>query len=525
MRRRIFFLALLGFCCALVLFCPAPGNDGTKTVVILSLADLHGRLDPALELRAEGDGRDVVERGGLAGVASVAEAMRLKHPGAVLFVCCGDDFGGPYFLKFRGRATCSLLSRIGVDVGTLGNHELDIGASTLADALSCCDFPIVESNVVLKPHTPLSEKLVDYRVFERGGVRIGVLGLLGPGLCLPARDGAGVEVRPDLVSEARRAARELRRKERVDLVVALTHAGIEADMTIARRVGEIDLICGGHSHIVLPRGDELVFRHRGGRSTIVTHPGSYGRTLGVLKLGIRRGRIVSHDWEPVSIDARVPIERSVETLLESFRKGLPEETVLTATQVPVDLQRAALRTGEAAIGDFICDSLRCRLGVDIVLLNGGAFRGDRVIPPGPVTTRDIDAMLPFEDRIVVLRLRGSVVREALEHGISALPEPFGGFLQVSGLRFVVNEGGAPGGRILTVEAEGGDGGYGPLGTDRFYRVAVNDFLAGGGDGYSMMEGAEILSRSEGLLTETVEEILETEPEIAPAVDGRIRIER
>jgi len=532
---RVLLIFLLVFCCY------GFKNVRQSTVVILSFNDLHGQIDPFIEEEEKEGSKEKVELGGCSRIASLIRSAKSRYPHAVLTVSSGDNLLGPYFNRLQGQAIGTILSSMGLDVATLGNHDFDQGETMLARALAFCRFPIVVSNLkITTDKRPLAGRISEYRVFERSGVKIGVFGIITPALPLLSGGAKDIKVKADFTAEAHRIAEILRRKEGVDIVVALTHIGLEEDEKLAEAVEGLDVICGGHTHDSLFKGDEVVIRHPNGRSTIITQAGSLGRYLGFLELTIRNGRIVEHLWEPIRIDTGIPEDPEVEELIRSFRNRMPEKRTLTVCTVPLDCRMLTVRSREAAAGDLVCDAVREYFKVDIALQNGGGIRGDAILPAGPLSDKDLDTLLPFGNPVVILKLKGSVIKQALERSVASWPKPAGAFLQESGLRYQVQPGRKPqelrsedtaaepasppfpGERIAKAEVEQQDGSFQPLSSENVYTVAVNGFLASGGDGYFMFKNAESAAPTNTSVYEAVKSILAARPEISPAPDGRIQ---
>ena len=157
---------------------------------------------------------------------------------------------------------------------------------------------------------------------------------------------------------------------------------------------------------------------------------------------------------------------------------------------------------------------------DVALINGGGIRGDRIVPAGPLSRRDVVAMLPFANVVVSVELTGRALRTALEQGLARLDREGGGFLQVSGLTLTLDPSRPVGQRVVAVEVGGA-----PLDAERRYQVAVVDYVANGGDGITAFrEGQMIVDAESGpLAAEVLLQAVAAAGTIAPAVDGRIRI--
>ena len=144
------------------------------------------------------------------------------------------------------------------------------------------------------------------------------------------------------------------------------------------------------------------------------------------------------------------------------------------------------------MGDLIADGMKKAVGADLAITNGGGIRGDKVYPAGSkITRKDILTELPFGNKTVMLELTGAQVEEALENGVSEIEKGAGRFPQVSGLTFTVDKAKPAGDRVSDVAANGA-----PLDPAKAYKVATNDYMAGGGDGYKVFKGTKMLVNPE-----------------------------
>jgi 2',3'-cyclic-nucleotide 2'-phosphodiesterase (5'-nucleotidase family) len=161
-------------------------------------------------------------------------------------------------------------------------------------------------------------------------------------------------------------------------------------------------------------------------------------------------------------------------------------------------------------------------GADVAIMNGGGIRGDRKYEAGQILTkRDVLTELPFGNKLMVLELTGADLKAALENGVWYGEKAEGRFAQVSGLRLVAKRDAVPGNRLTAIEIGGA-----PLDPARLYKVAVNDFLASGKDGYDMLpSGKVLLDANEGPLVATVVmDTIKAAGTVSPMVEGRIRFE-
>jgi len=183
-----------------------------------------------------------------------------------------------------------------------------------------------------------------------------------------------------------------------------------------------------------------------------------------------------------------------------------------------------------------CVNLREHFNTDVALYNGGGIRGDYMLPAGPITSMDVETILPFGNKAVVVNIPGAMLRQALEHSVAQLPQPWGGFLQVSGLRMRVDPRTLPHkipgtlpatsseNRITSVEIQGRDGAYHPLDSGTLYRIVTNSFLAGGGNGYYHFKNAQTEQPTRMLIRTIIMGRLAAQPQHRFTTDDRITMQ-
>jgi 5'-nucleotidase/UDP-sugar diphosphatase len=191
------------------------------------------------------------------------------------------------------------------------------------------------------------------------------------------------------------------------------------------------------------------------------------------------------------------------------------------TEVELDSRSATVRSQEAAIGNLIADALRLATNADVAVTNGGGIRGNKVYPAGTrLTHRDVLTEMPFGNTVNVVEISGEDLLEALEAGVSQLEARQGRFPQVSGLTFVVDRAARVGSRVSAVQVNGR-----PLDSAARYRVATNNFMAVGGDGYgALTRGRTLVGGTDGLLlTSAVVDHIQRLGAVRAGVEGRIVI--
>lgn len=493
------------FLCAFFLI----GAANAAELTILHTSEHHGTVQPIEEGPYKG-------LGGVPRRAALIEKIR-KEAKNVLLVDSGDlVIGTAMSSVFRGAPDIAAMSLMRYDAQALGNHDFDFGLDHLRELKKSARFPFLCTN--MKPKR--SGICEPYAIKNVGGLRIGIIGLLG-GKTFPDFFEASVVKELDArepVGAARAAVAAL--KGRVDLIVAVTHEETEEDLALLESVDGINVIVGGHT----PGFDGFIAR--GGKDPIRGRAATTGpvfvkshqqaRTLGRLDLTVDRG-IRSAEAVNIPIDASLPEEPKVAALVADYARRLEGETnrVMGRTQVDLEGESEAVRTRETNFGDLLADMMLKQTGAEVAFVNGGAIRG--TIPAGPVTFKQVMRTLPYNDSLVTVRLTGAELRKALENSVSRMPET-GRFLQVAGLSFVFDAAAPPGARVKQIHVGGA-----PLNSERDYTVAVNSFVAAGGDGFSMFPQARGRTEHQTMLRDLLAKALESEP-VDVRTDGRIRVE-
>ncbi|HCA40879.1 MAG TPA: hypothetical protein DEP01_04865 [Aminobacterium sp.] len=510
MRKR-FGRGLLAFCLVLILAVGAFAADGSVT--LLTLNDIHSHIYPYTISQTVNGEKVKVEVGGLARASTVIHKEKGQDPGNVFALEMGDINEGPLFFFFKGLAEIRALNLAGIDVGTLGNHEFDLGPSVLEDVMRYARFPFTVANL----HTKLSifQNLYHPYVIKEAanGLRVGFFGLIAPELASVTSGSRDFTVGQDLVAEAKRMV-SLLQKEDCDVIVAMTHTGIYADRAIAESVKGIHIITGGHTHTLLETPE--IVTGPDGWKTMIAQAGSMGRYIGVANVSVKNGALDTDNskWKARELVASIPLDRRVSILVNPFQQKLDEQLSepIGMMNQDADATKAAVRQREAGIGNFIADALRWNGQTQIGLMNGGSIRGDKVYPAGEVSYKTLYELLPYGNTLIRFTLTGEQIRDILEISGSALIKegeeydgnlrtPSGGFLQVSGLKVtydlsrkpaIINNDGeriSVGERVVDVQVENSDGTWSPLESASIYTITTNDWVGLGGDKYYVLKMA------------------------------------
>jgi 5'-nucleotidase len=302
MNRRIFvknsLIALAGIAAGQSTLMAAP--DKIK-LLILHTNDVHSRIEPF----PLGSGRNA-GKGGVARRKTVIDNYRKKYDN-VLLLDAGDAFQGtPYFNYFGGELEYKLMSKLGYDATTLGNHDFDNGIAGLERNLPHTNFPILISNYDFRNNS-LKDRFKPYTIFVKEGIRIGVFGLGIDFKGLVSEELHGKTIYNDPIASAREMVQELNR-QKCDLIICLSHLGYKynnnapSDIVLAQKVSGIDLIIGGHTHTFLDH--PIVIKNDEGFQTLVNQVGFAGINLGKIEFTFDRKKLT----KDVTGSASIPID-------------------------------------------------------------------------------------------------------------------------------------------------------------------------------------------------------------------------
>lgn len=475
--------------------------QAADTLVILHTNDTHARLEPFAPAS------DAAPIGGMIRIATLVDELREDNRKNVLLLDAGDAWHGTNIANmFEGRPVVEVMNLMVYDAMTLGNHDFNYGQTALAERQEEAVFPVLAANVLRETTgEPIGFSAV---IKPIGDLKVGIIGLTTPDtpFVTHPKNVVGLTL-DDPIERAKSLAGYLR--PQVDVVIALTHLGIDADEELAAAVPEIDVIVGGHSHT---RIEEPVVVG----STYIVQAGEHAQELGYLEITVEGGQVTDVSRKLVPVDAEVVDHADATKVVEKWGQELKEklgQKVGTAA-ILLDGERANVRTQETNLGDLVTDIMRKTVDADLAVNNGGGIRAS--INAGPITIGDIYTVLPFDNTLVKVEMWGRDLLDALEHSVRLYPEQNGGFLQVSGLEFMFDPSREPGTRVIDVTICGE-----ALNLDKVYTVATNDFIAAGGDGYSMFESATIIVETGEMLRDAVVSYVIGEGTIAPDVEGRI----
>jgi 5'-nucleotidase/UDP-sugar diphosphatase len=437
---------------------------GPVALTILDTNDVHGHYlpEPAEWLP------DRPLYGGFVRLEQEVRAIRASRPAdAVLLLDGGDQLTGTPLTDLevdgsRGGAMHALFAALHYDAWAVGNHEFDKGLDNLSAYTA--NHPVLPLSANLRglDGAPLLPRQEASHVFVKKGVRIGVIGLTTQGLrtLMNKADFARLQ----LQGEVDAAAAEVARLDPVtDLILVLSHIGVENDVALAERVHGIDLIVGAHSHTRLESAKKV-------GDTWIVQAGSYGRELGVVDLTVGDDAIASFEWhlhELAPDTATVPPDPALQALVESYRARIDEVYGEVVSTAPATLGHDYHH--ESPLGRWITDALRDGTGADVAFYNGGGLRAD--LSAGPVTRGMLFNCFPFGNAVMSFHIDGSTLMGIVLGNLAADFDESRGFLSTSGLTWTWRvRDGAP--EVVDVRVGGA-----PLELTRSYTAVTTSYIA------------------------------------------------
>ena len=507
----------------ILLFLSADLFAGQKEITIIHTNDLHSHIlgfSPNLDYRPDMTGGDET-KGGLARVATAMKREKEKRNHPVLVLDGGDFLMGSLFhmLAREEAMELRLMKDMGYDALTLGNHEFDLRPKGLARILHSAAAkggmpPIVFSNAVFSKESDRDDALEaafnqglvkPYKVLEKGGMKIGIFGVMGKDAAEKSPFASPVTFR-DPIETSREMVKALREKEKVDMVICLSHSGvreaksISEDEALAHKVPGIDVIVGGHSHTRLEKPIVI-------NSTLILQASAYGKCVGVLDLLWESGKVRQKTYRLIDIDSSISgdiaLQKKIDSFLEAIDRDVLQKVNLTSKKVigqsAFDL---TIKEEESNLGNLIADAIRWWVNkhdsdpgdprTKVVAIESNGLIRDNLLQgkTGALAVTDVFAAIPLgigmDDTmgypLISSYFYASEIKKALEVLTSVYPRKGSSyFLQVSGLKFTYNPRRVIFDRVTDIWLGSEEEGYLPLdyseSNKTLYRIATNIYNA------------------------------------------------
>ena len=459
----------------------APLSTRDSTLLrVLTTSDLHGQLEPRVWDWSQN--RPV---GGVAALKPWLDSLAHACGCASVRLDAGDEMQGTLLSNSTfGRGTIDALNALSIDAAAIGNHEFDWSLDTLRARMSQAKYPFLSANITNAVGTARPDWATPWKLVTKSGVKIAVIGLTTTETptSTAARNiqglafGDGAPAIKRYLPEARAAA---------DFVIVVAHVGALCDsstgggnsaachgeiLDVARQLdsGSVDLIVAGHTHIrvnTVVHGIPIVEAQSSGRSVGIV---DFVRTGGRREV---RVQLVTPYADQVKPDV------ALTDALGHQQQAVRNLTERVVARLKIPLKRAG---DEYGLGRLIADAQRAAGRADVAIMNNGGIRAD--LPEGTINWGQVYQVQPFQNRLLRLTVKGSVLEEALEQCVAGkdhLPD-----CHIAGAEVWYDAGKEPGKRVSRVRVSGND-----LDKNRTYTLVVNDFTATGGSGFRMLVGS------------------------------------
>lgn len=501
----------------LFLLCACAGKERQENIVILYTNDVHCAAD---------------ENIGYAGLAAYKKQMEKKTP-YVALVDCGDAIqGGTIGLLSKGEYPVQMMNRVGYDFAVLGNHEFDYGMERLASLLEMAQATYLDCNIRYTGDGENALAAVEpYKIVSYGDTEVAFIGVCTPENITSSSpsyfcdesgafvyDFYGGDGGEAFYRQIQETVDECRGKG-ADYVIMLAHLGTDersAPFRSTDLIGQtegVDAVLDGHSHSVIPC---QVMKNKKGEEVLLSSTGTELSHIGQLVItpdGMMTAGLLTYTEKDAEMEAYIA------EIKASFAADMQKVVGQSEVSLSISSEKGIrmVRNRETAIGDFCADAYRVVSGADAAIVNGGGIRAD--LPVGEITYEDILAVYPYGNTLCVVEASGQDILDALEvanrevqketdDGENPVGEN-GGFLQVSGVRFVVDtsvpttvqmdENGmfvscGENRRVKEVEILQKDGSYAAIDPQGTYTLASQNYLLKqGGDGLNLFTDHEFLS--------------------------------
>jgi 5'-nucleotidase/UDP-sugar diphosphatase len=479
----------------------AEGPD-LRTVTVVSTNDFHGALVGSVQSFSHGD-----MVGGADWVAGYLNIVRQENPDGILYLDAGDMMQGTLISNyFYGASTIDAFNHMGLAAMAIGNHEFDWGQEVLQERYDQANFPFLGANIFYKKETGNPDEghggrphwAKPYIVREVKGIKVGIIGIANPET--PSITNP-VNVANLMFTDPVQAVNDVLPKaeaEGATMIVVDAHIGgfypaFEEgikEFACGLDPDKVDLIVSGHTH---SRIDDVIC----GIPVIQAYSSGTAFARVDFSVDAQTGEVASYNMnssatttyqtyygEPATYkrwDTGERVEVVPDPEVQAIVEDYEEQIAAIKNQVIGETTAAITRDyrHESVMGDWVTDIMRASdPNIDFAFTNSGGLRTD--IDAGPITFGEVFESQPFDNTLVVVELDGNEVRQVLEEGITGAH----GLVQVSGLQFTFDYDAPVGSRIVgdVINLNTGL----PLDLSATYQVAVNDFMANGGDDYDTL---------------------------------------
>ena len=467
-KKFLLVLALVAVVLFLVLR-PRSNNEGEQTqttkqtesqsvagdaeIVILSVNDMHASIDQFPKF------------------AAMVDSLRAIYPDLLLFSAGDNRTGNPVNDQYEpvNYPMIELMNRTGFDLCTVGNHEWDANIDALHDDIERAKFPFLCANVSFPADVDLD--IEPYETFDFQGIKMAVVGLI------EVRHDDIPGTHPDNVARVnfKRPGVVLPEYQRLrngnDVVILLSHCGLEDDMVLAQANPWLDVIIGGHSHTLVEHPSLT-------NGVLITQSGSHLRYATLVKIKVKDHKVVAKEGIVLNVNAVRNENAEIKRVVNEFNDA-------PALNEAIAVAKTKFETPEE-LGSMLCDAIREGSGADFAFQNTGVVRVN-YLKKGPITIKDVYNIDPFNNEVIVFQMTGAQLKKFI---LNTYRKNGGYPSYVSGMKYTVN------GENNTVWIDDAS-----FSTHNVYKVAMNSYMASTVNIESVDDGYSTFKTSEEMMIE------------------------
>ena len=501
-------------------------EESSDDIIILHLNDVHCGVNDNI---------------GYDGFILYRDELSKKNPN-IIIVDVGDHIqGGILGSVSDGSAIIKIMNKVGFDVAILGNHEFDYGIEQLSKLSENITSKYISSNFCYKKNKTSVYK--PYKIIEKGGKKIAFIGVLTPltftkTYLSTLRDSNGDPIydfltdnnTQELYDRIQENINKVRKEEGADYVILLTHIGMELEKYtsdgLLSKIENVDAVLDGHTHLIY----NTTTKDMKSKDIHISQTGTKLQSIGKLILkndGTIISEIIQVITEPSDTTNAIKLTRGgnevwvnkdmnnfINNIFSEYEGelnilyGNSEYDLIIRPEGTIDSHFIYCRYQECTVGNLLADAFKNAGNSDAAIVNGGAIKSN--INKGNLTRSQLMEVAPYFNNIIVKRLPGQCILDALEFGISKHPTESGGFPQVSGISYDIDTSlnstvekdsqgqflNVTGKRKVSNVIINGE----EIDQNKNYSVSMSDYIGNGGDGYTMLAKYEVFQ--EGLLTDT-----------------------
>jgi len=477
-----------------------------ESVTILHTNDIHGSFLP-ITIKAKMPNDKDRKLGGILALNHYINKIRGENK-PILLLDAGDFMTGSPICEMEyegalGGPMIKFFNFVGYEGLTPGNHEFDISVQNARKLFELCEFPVFSCNLYTSDSALFTTE--PYQIYSKGKLVIGVIGAIVNNL----PDYLNKPQKKEVVSKTSASIIELLSRmidPLTDLIIVLSHSGLEADKQLAEKLSHrVDVIIGGHSH---HRLEEVVNVNR----KLIVQAGSYLRNLGRLDLNVVADTVQSYDYQLIPLwNEEIQPDSILVGEVKKYEQLIEKEYGRVIGELKTPWTRS--HHSESNIGNYIADCIRNFSEADFALINSGGIRQN--LDVGPIKKLDIKNILPFNNSITKFSASGRQLMDLIRNNAQAAATQSNGILQVSGLHYkyyVLKDGSIT---ISDAKISGNN-----IEPEKTYLGATVDYVITNAERYLSFNPVEVTDLMMPL-TDVVMKMIEQQELIASKVEGRI----